>query len=123
MFFAPLFLPNLRPHHRLPRIPLNLFFPPTGPASALDDEGLTATGERSVPIPLALPSNRSQGATSALRGVGPALPPIARRDVGGKGQSMLDLVLGAVLGAVFGAREGAMLAGRLACALAALWVE
>lgn len=122
MFFSPLVLPNfLRPHHRLPRIPLNLFFPPTGPASALDDEGLitAAAGERSVPIPLALPSNRSQGATSALRGVGPALPPIAKRDVGGKGQSMLELVLGAVLGA----REGAMLAGRLACALAALWVE
>jgi hypothetical protein len=87
----------ITPHFR-PRSPLNLFT--FGAVPALE-EGLAVVDERSLiaPSPVVLPSNRSQGATSALRGVGPVLPPpIASRAVGGSGQSIVEAALEAALG-------------------------
>jgi len=69
-------------------------------------EDLTTVDERSVaaPRPVVRPSNLSQGATSALRGCGPLFsPPIARREDGGNGQSIVDAALEATLGAMLGA--------------------
>lgn len=114
------------PSYLLPKMPVNLFFgPAAGPAAALLSEALTADDERSKVAagPPTLSSNRSQGATSALRGVGPVLPPIARREVGGRGQSMLEPTLGARLGATLGAMLGAMLFGRRAARFALLYCE
>jgi hypothetical protein len=108
--------------YRLPKIPVNLFFgPPAGPAAALLSEAFTADDERSKAAagPPTRSSKRSQGATSALRGVGPVLPPIARREVGGRGQSMLEPTLVATLGAML----GVMLLGRRAARLALLYCE
>lgn len=106
-------------------MPVNLFFGPAGPAAALVREALTADDERSKAAagPPTLSSKRSQGATSALRGVGPVLPPIARREVGGRGQSMLEPTLGARLVATLGAMLGVMLLGRRAASLALLYWE
>jgi hypothetical protein len=105
----------------LPKMPVNLFFGPAGPAAALLREALTADDERSklAAGPPTLSSNRSQGATSALRGVGPVLAPIARREVGGRGQSMLEPTLGVTLGAML----GAILFGRRAARFALLYCE
>ena len=72
-----------------------------------------------TPIAADLPSNRSQGATSAFLGVGPVLPPIARREVGGSGQSMVEAALEAKLSAIL----GAMLAGRWDKLLGLLYFE
>jgi hypothetical protein len=86
-----------RSHFR-PRSPLNLLT--FGAVPALE-AGLAVVDERSgiAPSPVVLPSNRSQGATSAFRGVGPVLPPpIARRAVGGSGQSIVEAALEATLG-------------------------
>jgi hypothetical protein len=113
------------PPYLLPKIPVNLFFGPAGPAAALLREAFTADDERSKAAagPPTLSSKRSHGATSALRGVGPVLPPIARREVGGRGQSMLEPVLGARLGATLGAMLGTMLLGRRAARFALLYCE
>jgi hypothetical protein len=84
--------------HFRPRSPINLFAFGTVPAL---EEGLAVVDERSgiAPSPVVLPSKRSQGATSAFRGVGPVLPPpIARRAVGGSGQSIVEAALEATLG-------------------------
>ena len=92
---------GLHPHFR-PRSPLNLLTFGAVPAG----EGLTTVDERSVaaPSPVDRPSNLSHGATSALRGCGPVFsPPIARREEGGSGQSMVDAALEATLGATLGA--------------------
>ena len=106
-------------------MPVNLFFGPAGPAAALVREAFTADDERSKAAagPPTLSSNRSQGATSAFRGVGPVLPPIARREVGGRGQSMLEPTLGARLVATLGAMLGVMLLGRPAARFALLYWE
>ena len=105
----------------LPRMPVNLFFGAAGPAAALLREAFTADDERSKAAagPPTLSSKRSHDATSALRGVGPVFPPIAKREVGDRGQSMLEPTLGVTLGAIL----GAMLFGRRVARLALLYCE
>lgn len=92
--------------HFLPKIPLNLFFPSLSLAPAPAPGPALTTLRLPIPPPLAAaaaasaasarPSNRSQGATSAFRGVAPVA--IASRCEGGSGQSIVDATLGARLG-------------------------